>query len=130
MHVADRNDRGGNQLQLRFGRFDPTNLHQVWDSGLLRRRYRERDEPELVQELAELAARPESRDWLRGRVEDWADESLDLGRRAYREPGSNRSLRSGDEIGRAYEDVFLPLARERLAQSGVRLASMLNEILE
>ena len=43
MHVADRDDRGGNRLQLRSGQFEPTNLHQVWDSGLLRRRYRARD---------------------------------------------------------------------------------------
>ena len=39
MHVADRNDRGGNTLQLRYGRYDNTNLHQVWDSGLLEQRF-------------------------------------------------------------------------------------------
>jgi hypothetical protein len=129
-HVADRNDRGGNRLQLRVGRFETTNLHQVWDSGLLHRRYRLRDDPELMQELKVLADRPKARDWLHGRIEDWADESLDLGRRAYRVPGSNRSLRPGDGIGRDYEDANLPLAVERLAQSGVRLASLLNEILD
>ena len=48
MHVADRRNRGGNSLQLRSGRYEYTNLHQVWDSGLLRRRYRMRDEPEMV----------------------------------------------------------------------------------
>jgi hypothetical protein len=130
MHVADRNDRGGNQLQLRVGRYGMTNLHQLWDSGLLRRRYRARDEPELFLDLRDLADRRESRDWLGGRIEDWADESLDLGRRAYRVPGSNRPLRSGDEIGRDYEDTYLPLAVARLAQAGVRVASLLNQILD
>ncbi len=63
LHVADRRDRGGNSLQLRSGRYENTNLHQVWDSGLLRSRYRLRDEPELVADLKALADRPESRGW-------------------------------------------------------------------
>jgi hypothetical protein len=130
MHVADRDDQGGNRLQLRYGRFDNTNLHQVWDSGLLRSRYRERDQPELVRDLAALAQRPEARGWTGGRIEDWADESLDLGRRAYRDPVTDRSLRPGDELGRDYEDAFLPQALERLARSGVRLADLLNAILD
>ena len=130
MHVADRGDRGGNSLQLRSGRYENTNLHQVWDSGLLRSRYRLRDEPELVADLKVLADRPESRGWRAGRIEDWADESLELGRRAYRVPGTDRTLRNGDEIGRAYEQANLPAALDRLAQSGVRLASLLNEILD
>ena len=67
--------------------------------------------------------------WLRGRVEDWADESLEIGRRAYRIPGTDRALRPGDEIGPDYVNANLPLAVERVAQSGVRLAAMLNEIL-
>jgi hypothetical protein len=130
MHVADRGDRGGNSLQLRSGRYENTNLHQVWDSGLFRARYRLRDEPELVADLKALADRPESRGWARGRIEDWADESLELGRRAYRVPGTDRTLRNGDELGRAYEQANLPAALDRLAQSGVRLASLLNEILD
>ena len=77
-----------------------------------------------------MADRPEAAGWLRGRVEDWADESLEIGRRAYRVPGTDRTLRSGDEIGPDYVDANLPLAIERVAQSGVRLAAMLNEILD
>ena len=130
MHVADHDDRGGNRLQLRLGRSQATNLHQVWDSGLLHRRYRERDEPELVRALEAMAGRPGSRGWTRGRIEDWANESLEVGRRAYRVPGTDRFLRPGDEIGRDYEDANLPVALERLARSGVRLAALLNEILD
>jgi hypothetical protein len=130
MHVADRGDRGGNNLQLRVGRYENTNLHQLWDSGLLRPRYRTRDEPELVADLKDLADRPEARTWTRGRIEDWADESLELGRRAYRDPATGRTLRPGDEIGRAYEQANLPAVLDRLARSGVRLAALLNEILD
>jgi nuclease S1 len=129
MHVADRNDRGGNNLQLRYGRYDNTNLHQVWDSGLLSQRFRR--EADLVHELETVANQPKSRDWVKGRIEDWADESLEVGRRAYLAvPGSSVMLRMGDAISRDYENENLPAAVERLARSGVRLASMLNEILK
>jgi nuclease S1 len=128
MHVADRNDRGGNALQLRYGRYENTNLHQVWDSGLFSQGYR--NEYELLRDLETLAREPRSRDWLGGRIEDWANESLEVGRRAYLVPGTNFTLRSGDAIGRDYERLNLPLAVERLARSGVRLAALLNEILK
>jgi nuclease S1 len=128
MHVADRNDRGGNNLQLRYGRYDNTNLHQVWDSGLLYQGFR--NEGELVRKLEDLAHQPESGNWLKGRIEDWADESLEVGRRAYLIPGSNKTLRTGDSLGRDYERANLPLVTDRLARSGVRLAALLNEVLK
>jgi hypothetical protein len=128
MHVADRNDRGGNDLQLRYGRYDNTNLHQVWDSGLISRAYH--NETILLRRLQELARQPEARRWPGGRVEDWADESLEVGRRAYLVPGTHAILRSGDSLGHAYETENTPLAVDRLARSGVRLAFMLNEILK
>jgi nuclease S1 len=128
MHVADRNDRGGNNLQLRYGRYDNTNLHQVWDSGLLYQGYR--NETELLREIEDRANKPESANWLKGRIEDWADESLEVGRQAYMIPGSNRSLRTGDSLGRDYERANLPLVTDRVARSGVRLAFLLNAILK
>jgi nuclease S1 len=127
MHVGDRRDRGGNNLQLQFFRDDYTNLHQVWDSGLLRNGYR--NERELVDDLIDLARRPESRDWTRGRIEDWVNESLEAARQAYHIPGSNDLLRSGMRIGREYEDANLPLAVKRLSQAGMRLSEVLNACL-
>jgi nuclease S1 len=128
MHVADRNDRGGNNLQLRYGRYDNTNLHQVWDSGLLNQGYR--NEAELLRTMDNLALRPAAGPWLKGQIEDWADESLEVGRRAYLIPGTNSILRTGDSIGRDYERANVPLVTDRLARSGVRLAFLLNEILK
>jgi hypothetical protein len=126
MHVADRNDRGGNDLQLRYGRYDNTNLHQVWDSGLISRGYH--NETILLGKLEDLARQAESRHWLVGRAEDWADESLEVGRRAYLIPGSHATLQPGDTLGPAYEAENTPLAADRLARAGVRLAYLLNEI--
>jgi hypothetical protein len=130
MHVADQGDRGGNALQLRVGRYEYTNLHQLWDSGLFRSRYRRHAEAELVRDVMALAERPEARSWADGRVEDWADESLAIGRRAYQVPRTNRTLRQGEEVSAEYMEVNLPTAVEQVARSGVRLAAMLNEILD
>ena len=98
----------------------------MWDSGLLSRAYRNEDV--LMHHLETLAKKPEAREWLKGRAEDWADESLKVGRAAYRIPGSDRTLRSGDSIGLEYEIENVPHAADRLARSGIRLAAMLEEV--
>jgi hypothetical protein len=127
MHVGDRRDRGGNNVQVQFFRDEYTNLHQVWDSGLLRIGFR--NERELVDDLINLARRPEARDWTKGRVEDWVDESLEAARQAYRIPGSKEFLRTGMRLGRDYQETNLPLAVKRLSQAGIRLSEVLNECL-
>ncbi len=80
--------------------------------------------------LETLAKQPEAIEWRKGRTEDWADESLLAGRLAYRIPGSERTLRSGDSIGLDYEIENVPRAADRLARSGVRLAALLEEIFK
>ena len=127
MHVGDHRDRGGNNLQLQFFGDEYTNLHQVWDSGLLRIGYR--NERELADELFEVARKPEARDWSKGRIEDWVNESLVAARQAYRIPGSKDMLRSGMRLGREYENANLSLAVKRLAQAGFRLSDVLNDCL-
>jgi nuclease S1 len=127
LHVGDHRDRGGNGVQLQFFRDESTNLHQVWDSGILRNGYGH--ERELTNALIDRARRPDAKDWARGRIEDWVDESLEAARQAYRIPGSSELLRSGMRIGRAYQDANLALAVQRLAQSGYRLSEVLNDCL-
>ncbi|WP_165250252.1 S1/P1 nuclease [Paludisphaera soli] len=124
LHVGDRRDRGGNNVQLTYFRDEFTNLHQVWDSGILRNGYR--GERELADALFALARRPEAQEWLKGTAEDWADESLAAAKKAYRVPGSNELLRSGARLGREYQYANLPVALERLARAGMRLSEVLN----
>ncbi len=127
LHVGDRRDRGGNALQLQFFRDENTNLHQVWDSGLLRQGFR--NEREVTNALFDLAREPEAQGWLKGGVEDWANESLEAARQAYAIPGSRNQLQSGARIGREYQDANLPVAVERLAKAGMRLSEVLNHDL-
>lgn len=128
MHVGDRRDRGGNALQLQFFRDEFTNLHQVWDSGLLRQGFR--NEREVTDALFNLARKPEAQKWLGGTAEDWANESLEAARQAYMIPGSRSQLQSGARLGREYQDANLPVAVERLARAGMRLSEVLNHDLK
>jgi hypothetical protein len=143
LHVGDRSDRGGNDLQVQF--FDRgTNLHRLWDEDIVERHAT--DESTWVAELDALAKSDAARAWSKGTVESWADESLALARQAYAVPPaggpqaapSNTSaggpsvatLQPGAKIGQDYFDRALPVVRRRLAQAAVRLASMLNEIFQ
>ena len=126
LHVGDRGDRGGNDLQVRFfGR--GSNLHHVWDTGLIERAYD--DETELAHDLDTLADGPISACWASGTIDQWATESLMAARLAYLNPADATPLRPGAKLGGAYQESNLPIARLRLAQSGVRLAAVLNEAL-
>jgi hypothetical protein len=124
MHVGDRRDRGGNATQVSLFRDDRTNLHQVWDSGLLRNGFR--NERAVTDALFDLARKPEARDWPGGVAEDWADESLAAARNAYRTPGANRPIQTGARLDREYQDANLPVAVERLTKAGLRLSEVLN----
>jgi hypothetical protein len=66
--------------------------------------------------------------WTKGNPEDWADESLSAARQAYCLPGTHSLLRPGAKLDELYFELELPVATKRLAQAGVRLSAMLNEI--
>lgn len=125
VHVGHRDDRGGNDLQVQY--FEKgSNLHRVWDSGLLEQAGRSEQDYAQVLEARitpELAA-----EWSRGTVEDWANESLAAAKQAYLVPGSTAALRKGAKLGQAYYDAHLPTAELRIEQAGVRLAALLNAI--
>jgi hypothetical protein len=118
LHAGFAEDRGGNSVDVRFtGK--KTNLHSLWDTGLL----------ELEEgTAADIAARidaamtPEDRNqWQGTSPAQWALESLAVVRsHVYKVPVS-------DEVSADYIDRARPLIRTRLAQAGERLAALLNE---
>lgn len=121
VHVGHRDDRGGNDLQVQFfGK--GSNLHRVWDSGILEQY--SRDEASWSKDLESLATVENVKAWCRGTVEDWATESLLAAKIAYR----GGALKTGEKLGEEYQAMALPIARERLAKASARLASILNGI--
>jgi hypothetical protein len=117
MHVGTRDDRGGNEvLVLWFG--EPSNLHSVWDQGMI-------EQTRLSSmELAEKvdAATPEQvKAWQASSPLEWADESRRLGEAAYG-LGDRR-------LGFKYLFDHWPSVEQRVRQAGVRLAGLLDRAL-
>jgi hypothetical protein len=121
LHCEDNNDRGGNSVQVQFfGR--RSNLHSVWDSGLLSRIGAE-DQlfPDLSRESAAHAAK-----YSKGTVAKWSEEThktarkIAYGRLPKAAPGSPLT------IDAAYEKSADPVVRHQIELAGARLAKVLN----
>ncbi len=108
LHAGYRDDRGGNQFQLRaFMR--GSNLHAVWDSGLLRQL--DLDNAALVALLHKVAV-PHAK--LHASMAEVAEESC----RLVAMPGFYPAAR----VDMAYFHDFSPVMRDRLAFGARRLA--------
>jgi hypothetical protein len=127
VHVGDRGDRGGNDLQLRF--FDEgSNLHRVWDSGMIE--HVDTDEAKTQARLAKAFTPEFVGSVVQGPVEGWADESLAAARDAYVDPADGQPLKAGKKLSDAYQARNLPIAERRIMQASVRLARILNETFD
>jgi nuclease S1 len=117
MHVGARDDRGGNEVMvLWFG--DPSNLHSVWDSGLIDRM--ELTSTELAEKV-DVAGPDQVRGWQSTTPLDWAEESRAAAERAYA-LGDRR-------LGYKYIYEHGPTVELRIQQAGIRLAGILDRVL-
>lgn len=116
LHVGGGNDRGGNDVKLRWFSAD-SNLHRVWDSELI-------DDTHLsYTELATSIVRPDAVAVAllqKASVREWANESISYRKQIY-DYGNGK-------LGYLYSYKNFPLVRERILQGGIRLAGVLNEI--
>jgi hypothetical protein len=118
LHVGQPGDHGGNDVKLNFaGR--PSNLHSVWDAGLV-------DDQQLsFSEYAERLSRRTTPEqviaWTDPNPLDWVAESAAIRPSVYPAQGTT-------ELGWDYIYKFRPVMERRLAQAGVRLAAYLNEV--
>ena len=119
LHAGYRDDLGGNRFQVRF-HGKGTNLHRVWDSGMLETRglgwraYARRLDAEGPVKLPPAIAP------LDNPYAQWAEESCRISRDIY--PSKHR-------ISQAYVDAELPVAERQLRIAGRRLAEVLNRTL-
>ena len=127
VHVGDRKDRGGNDLQLQFFG-EGSNLHRVWDSGISGKMCP--DEDALRIEVETLVTPDTTAEWARGWAGDWAEESFQAAKLAYKPPGADKMLTSGAKLDDEYQRFAAPIVKMRLAQSAVRLSGVLNGALK
>ena len=118
LHAGFGDDRGGNDVQLRF-EGEGTNLHALIDSGLLRqRRLGALDYADALQ--AEHPAPPaEATRWDPDAPVRWAEQSCQLVAGLYP---------PGQRIDRAYAERERPLLEARLVLSAHRLARLLDAL--
>lgn len=122
LHCADNHDHGGNDVAVQFF-MEPTNLHRIWDSGLLQKTgLRERD---YVRHLEGWLARHDAHALTKGTIVSWTLESHAIAvHHIYPDLPPNRHLAG------AYYDTHIRFVDEQLAKAGVRLAKVLNEALQ
>ncbi len=126
MHVGDNNDRGGNLTQVQFFG-EGTNLHRVWDSDLIR--HIGGNDRAWVDRVERAITPAAVKAWSGKAVDDWADESLQAAKLAYRATeGAPKAVPSGVVLGPDYLKRTEPILLEQMARASVRLADELNAI--
>lgn len=118
LHVGTGEDRGGNDVKIEFfGR--PTNLHALWDSGMIERQGMSYSEigDELYRRIT-----PELQEQYRSAtMEDWLKEAVSLRPAVYDLPEDRR-------LSYLYMYQNYHIAEERMIAASVRLAQILDEI--
>lgn len=117
LHVGKPGDRGANDVKVRF-MWDRSNLHRVWDSGIV-------DHQQLsYTEYTNWINNPSEEDvvkWQSEGIDVWIKEAMDLRPQVYKIPAdSNLTWR--------YNYDNISTVNDRLLKAGVRLAGILNEI--
>lgn len=121
LHAGYRDDLGGNRYQVQLNG-EGTNLHRVWDSGMLDTRHL--DAEAYAQRLADEGpvTLPPAQPPLDAPAAQWAEESCRIDR-------DDGVYPRGHRIGAAYVAAELPVAERRLREAGARLATLLNRLL-
>jgi nuclease S1 len=117
LHVGRRADRGGNSVEVTFFG-DKTNLHSVWDTGLIE------NEKLSFSEFVAFIDHPtlkELQEWQAAPPADWVRESKAARDRVYKIPADKK-------LSFPYAFENMPVIKKRLLQGGVRLAGLLNSI--
>lgn len=122
LHAVDNDDRGGNDVPVLLGNAH-TNLHAVWDSGLLRSMP---GEDHLFDALRQAISPDEVNAWSGSSVEQWADESFHAAQSTTY--GLLPTVAKGQTVtlGEWYEQMAEPVLEQQLEKAGVRLAAILN----
>lgn len=124
LHVGHTEDKGGNDIHVKF--FDHrTNLHSLWDSGMLKREFdaHDRDWQDLATVLEGQISDTEKGDWQAGTPADWAVDTHHLAL-----ADAYAGVTDGTSLGQTYYRHNIQIVYTQLQKGGVRLAAQLNSI--
>jgi hypothetical protein len=115
LHAGDGTDRGGNDVKVSFF-WEDSNLHRVWDSGLIDRR--QLSYTEWTDLLAPKITAEQAAAWQTTDPVVYITESAKIRDTIYPE---------GDKLSWQYLYDHTPTMKLRLQQAGVRIAAHLND---
>lgn len=116
LHAGNGTDRGGNDVKLEFF-WEDSNLHRVWDSGLIGRR--QLSYTEWTEFLAPRISKEQAKAWTTIDPLVYIKESTEIRDSIYPE---------GDKLSWQYLYDNVPTMELRLQQAGVRIAAHLNDV--
>lgn len=116
LHVGDGTDRGGNDVKVQFF-WEPSNLHRVWDSGLIDRQ--QLSYTEWTKWLLRTISQKDVQQWNSVNPVVWINESIEVRQRIY--PNTKK-------LDWNYQYQHLPTLKLRLKQAGVRIAHYFNDL--
>lgn len=147
LHNEDDHDKGGNDVKLTyFG--EPTNLHRVWDSGIIQHALGVRANRDYTIDFTATRAAAMKLDqsitstdrahWtpahplagISAEAVRWAEQEHLLARKvAYGNLPPARERRDGSHWSTTYQQKAWPVVRDQLQAAGIRLAAILNAAL-
>jgi hypothetical protein len=117
LHVGYGDDKGGNTMQINYN-FKGTNLHSLWDSGIIE--YKKITLPDC------LNATKYSKNEIRA-IQDVDVVYWATGSRAYL-PFIYKT--GGNKINDDYVEACVPIIENQILKAGIRLAGVLNEVFK
>jgi len=121
MHLSKAEDKGGNAVQLQFNG-KGTNLHALWDSGLITREGKSFDQ---MTKDYDTATPEQIRQWQSDSMMKWVFESYQVSSKIYADIEA-----SGYKAGDDYYLANIPIVQQRIEMAGIRLAGVLNGIFQ
>ncbi|KXI30234.1 S1/P1 nuclease [Paraglaciecola hydrolytica] len=118
LHVGAGNDRGGNDVKLQFFWKD-SNLHSVWDSGLIEQK--ELSYTEWTTWLSKNISADQAKQWMVSDPQVWINESAVIRDSIYPKT---------DKLSYDYLYESMPVVKQRLQMGGIRIAAYLNAIFK
>lgn len=128
LHAGNGTDKGGNDVKVVFHR-EPTNLHAVWDSGLIDQE--QLSYSEWTTWLLRRISPEQRRDWRATDPKVWIGESTAVRDKIYPErPAETPGKPAADKIDLGFGYIYAWSATRdlRLEQGGVRLAAYLDAL--
>jgi len=118
MHISRVEDKGGNSTSVTFLN-GGTNLHSLWDSGLL---FHQHINYKDLAAKYDTATPEQIQQWQSDNVMIWLWESYQITTILYKEAADNPNF---DET---YYQEHIPIVKNRIEKAGIRLAGLLNDI--